>query len=290
MEHIRQDVCLADSTNLAGLSLECDIGEQKCKSDGPYLLPQLRQAASIDRMATSFYLGPDDADVPNAQMILGGAYDKAKIDGELFTVHTVDPFDAKLGLGQTKNANATALEVVVGGNSTSQSYGEPGFGSPVLLDTGIATWYLPDAIFKPAFHALGGTGDGTLSQPWQPVDCKYRDPANVQGHISVEFGTGGKIEIPLHTLVTKFADGTCGAFILGRGSELSAFGDPFLRGVYIIRPGEDDDIHGSGQAHRRRGGSRIPGGWLQGERLDLAPKYFSVALSLKDFTTRVRRH
>lgn len=165
-------------------------------------------------------------------MILGGAYDKAKIDGELFTVDMVEPFSQ----GQTNNVNVTALDVVVDGNNstTSETYGEPGVGSPVLLDTGIASWYLTDTTVKAAFHALGGEGDGTLIQPWQPVDCRYRDPANVQGHILVEYGAAGKIEIPLHTLVTQFADGACGVFVSGRGDELSAFGDPFLRGVYII--------------------------------------------------------
>lgn len=226
-------MCPADLTIFAGLSLSCDSGSE-CSTDGPYLLPQLKKAGSIDRMATSYYLGPDDANVTNAQMILGGAYDKAKTDGELFTVDMVDPFNVELTSGQTNNANVTAIEVVVNGStSTSESYGEPGVGYPVLLDTGIATWYVTDKIFQAVFHALGGVGQGILAQS-QPVDCKYRDPANVKGYVSVEFGAAGKIEIPLHTLVTKFVDGSCGAFILGRGDQLSAFGDPFMRGVYSI--------------------------------------------------------
>jgi hypothetical protein len=215
---------------LAGLSLECDRNASECNSKGPYLLPQLKKASSINRMATSFYLGPDDANVTNAQLILGAAYDKAKVGGDMFTVNMVDPFH----LGQTNSANVTALEVVVDGESTSQTYGEPGFGVPVLLDTGVASWYLPQSMFEVVFKALGGTGKGSSSQPYQVVDCKYRDPENVKGYVSVEFGSAGKIQIPLHTLVSRAADGTCQAFIFGRGEELTAFGDPFLRGVYII--------------------------------------------------------
>ena len=200
-------------------------------------------------MATSIYLGPDDFNVTNAQMILGAAYDKAKVDGDIFTVEMVDPYSLDLTSGQTNNANVTALEVVVDGESMSETYGEPGYGSPVLLDTGIASWYLPQSIFDIVFKALGGTGEGNMSQPYQVVDCRYRNPENVKGHVSVEFGSAGKIQIPLHSLVTQAADGTCQAYIYGRGDTLSAFGDPFLRGVYIIFDQENFTISMSQVKH-----------------------------------------
>ena len=93
----------------AGLSLECDRDATKCESQGPYLLPQLKKAASINHMATSIYLGPDDANVTNAQMILGAAYDKAKVEGDIFTVEMVDPYSLDLTSGQTNKANVTSL-------------------------------------------------------------------------------------------------------------------------------------------------------------------------------------
>ena len=64
-------------------------------------------AAAVGGMAVPallfvlFNLGRDDGDVKNAQMLIGGAYDKAKVDGELFTVEMVDPHDLQLANGQT---------------------------------------------------------------------------------------------------------------------------------------------------------------------------------------------
>jgi hypothetical protein len=195
----------------------------------------MKNASIINVMATSFYLGPDEANVTNAQMLIGGAYDKAKINGELFTLEMVDPFSVELSNGQTNNVNVTAIEVVLnGGNRTSETYGETGVGVPVLLDTGIASWYMTETIFKAVYGALGGTTQPDTSKRVQPIDCLYRDPANSKGYISVEFGTAGKIDVPLYSLVSKFADGTCGVFMTPRGDTISTLGDPFLRGVYTI--------------------------------------------------------
>jgi hypothetical protein len=186
-------------------------------------------------MTTSIYLGPDDADGTNALMLLGGAYDKAKIDGELFTVGMVDPHDLYLANGQTNVVNVTAVEVVLdGGNRTAETYGEKDIGVPVLLDTGVARWYLSDTTANAVFHGLGGSGAMQPGSNFQVVDCIYRDPAQSSSYVSVEFGVAGSVKIALHSLVTKFVDGTCGSFIAGRGPSLSVFGDPFLRGVYTI--------------------------------------------------------
>jgi hypothetical protein len=225
----------APVATILGLSLDCSIAGPDCTWKGPYLLPQMKNASIINTMATSIYLGPDEVNVTNAKMLIGGAYDEAKVDGELFTVDMVDPHDVNLSGSQTNNVNVTAMEVVLdGGNRTHETYGEENIGVPVLIDTGIASWYLTDKIFPAVYHGLGGRGEPDTSKRIQPIDCLYRDPQHAKGHISVEFGTAGKVEIPLYSLVSKFADGTCGAFIQPRGDVVSTIGDPFLRGVYTI--------------------------------------------------------
>jgi hypothetical protein len=199
------------------------------------LLPQLKNASIIDAMSTSFYLGRDIGDVKNAQMLIGGAYDKAKVDGELFTVDMVNPHDLQLANGQTNSVNVTAIEVVLDiGNRTAESYGEKNVGSPVLLDTGIAAWYMTNTIFAAVYHGLGGRGDVPAGTRYVPVDCVYRDPNHTKSYVSVEFGTAGTIKVPLHALVSQFDDETCGSFIMARGDTLSTMGDPFLRGVYSV--------------------------------------------------------
>jgi hypothetical protein len=191
-------------------------------------------------MSTSIYLGRDDGDVKDAQMLIGGAYDKAKVDGELFTMEMVNPHDLQLANGQTNSVNVTAIEVVLdGGNRTAQTYGEKNVGVPVLLDTGIAAWYMTNTIFAAVYHGLGGLGDVPVGTRYVPVDCIYRDPSHTKSYISVEFGTAGTIKIPLHALVSQFDDGTCGSFIMARGDIVSTMGDPFLRGVYSIFDQED---------------------------------------------------
>jgi hypothetical protein len=186
-------------------------------------------------MSTSIYLGRDDGDVKNAQMLIGGAYDKAKVDGELFTVEMVNPHDLQLANGQTNSVNVTTTEVVLdGGNRTAETYGEKNVGVPVLLDTGIAAWYMTDTIFAAVYHGLGGRGDVPAGTRYVPVDCIYRDPNHTKSYVSVGFGTAGTIKIPLHALVSQFDDGTCGSFIMARGDSVSTMGDPFLRGVYSI--------------------------------------------------------
>lgn len=199
------------------------------------LLPQLKNASTIDRMSTSIYLGRDDGDVKNAQILIGGAYDKAKVDGELITIEMVNPHDLRLANGQTNSVNVTAIKVVLdGGNHTAETYGEKNVGSPVLLDTGTAAWYMTDTIFAAVYHGLGGQGDVPGGTRYVPIDCVYRDPDHTKSYVSVEFGKAGTVKIPLSSLVSKFDDGTCGSFIQARGDVLSIMGDPFLRGVYSI--------------------------------------------------------
>jgi hypothetical protein len=199
------------------------------------LLPQLKNASIIDVMSTSIYLGRDDGKVKNAQMLIGGAYDKAKVEGELFTIEMVNPHDLQLANGQTNSVNVTAIEVVLdGGNGTAETYGEKDVGVPVLLDTGIAAWYMTNKIFAAVYHGLGGQGDVPAGTRYVPVNCIYRDPNHTKSYISVEFGTAGMIKVPLSALVSQFDDGTCGSFIMARGDSVSTMGDPFLRGVYSI--------------------------------------------------------
>ncbi|KAF3034134.1 hypothetical protein E8E12_001874 [Didymella heteroderae] len=245
-----------DVSTILGLSLNCQIGGPACTDKGPVLLPQLKNASIIDTMSTSIYLGRDDGDVKNAQMLIGGAYDKAKVDGELFTVEMVNPHDLQNANGQTNSVNVTAIEVVLdGGNRTAETYGEKNVGSPVLLDTGIAAWYMTDTIFAAVYHGLGGQGDVPAGTRYVPVDCIYRDPKHTNGYVSVEFGTAGTIKVPISGLVSQFSDGTCGSFIMARGNTVSTMGDPFLRGVYSIfdqenwtitmgqvKHGEEEDI------------------------------------------------
>jgi hypothetical protein len=203
-----------------GLSLDCQFGGPECSGQGAYFLPELKNASVIDVMSASIYLGPDDQNVTNAQMLIDGSYDKAKVDGELFTVTMVDPHDLVLSNSQTNIVNVTAMEFVVdSSNKTRKTYGEADVGTPVLLDPGIASFYMTEAILNQAYYALGGSGATVPGSQYKPVDCVYRDPNHSQSYISVEFGSAGNIKVPLHALVTKLADGTCGAPIDARGDK-----------------------------------------------------------------------
>jgi hypothetical protein len=93
---------------------------------------------------------------------------------------------------------------------------------------------MTDVIFNKVWWALGGVGDYVLGARYQVVHCKYREARNAKGHFSVVFGKAGRIDVPLHTLVSLFADGTCGTFIYPRGDVLTTLGDVFLRGAYTI--------------------------------------------------------
>lgn len=191
-------------------------------------------------MATSIYLGPNDQNVTNAQMLMGGYYDKAKVDGEMFTVNMVDPHDLLLSNAQTNVVNVTAMEFVVDStNKTRETYGPKNVGTPVLLDTGVASFYMTQTIFDQAYYALGGRGAVTPGNQYKTVDCAYRDPKSSQSYISVEFGSAGSIKVPLYALVTKLADGTCGAPMEARGDTATTLGDGFLRSAYIIYNQED---------------------------------------------------
>jgi hypothetical protein len=102
------------------------------------LLPQLKNALIIKTMLTSIYLRPNKSDIKNAQLLIGEAYDNAKVDSELFTVKIVNPYNLKLANTQTNSINVTAIKVVLnGGNRTAKTYKEKNISTPVLLDTGI---------------------------------------------------------------------------------------------------------------------------------------------------------
>ncbi|KAI1023719.1 hypothetical protein LB504_005067 [Fusarium proliferatum] len=219
-----------------GLSLECGYAGPKCTDRfSSYMLPELKNASKINYLASSIYLGPDDKKAANARMLLGGAYDKAKIDGDLITVPMVDPFSNELTGGQTNSVNVTSVEVFLtkGNNRTKETYGKKNVGLPVLLDTGVASWYLTDKTMPPILRAFGAK-EQPFGQQYFVVDCKYADSKRNDGYIAVEFGVHGTIKIPLHGVVSKFPDGTCGVFAASRGYPVSIFGDPFLRNVYSI--------------------------------------------------------
>lgn len=169
-------------------------------------------------------------------MLLGGAYDKAKIEGDVITVPMVDPFNVELSGGQTNSVNVTSVEVFLsnGNNHTTETYGDKGVGVPVLLDTGVANWYLTDKTMAPIYRAFDINDAPPPGQRYFVVDCKYADLQRSDGYVSVEFGVNGKIKVPFHGLVSKFPDGTCGVFASSRGDTVSIFGDPFLRNVYSI--------------------------------------------------------
>jgi candidapepsin len=120
------------------MGLTCLGTGPHCLGEGPYLLPQLKNASSINRVAVSVFLGPNQANDTHSEIILGAAYDKAKIGGELFTVKMVDPFSASLANSDTNSVNVTSISVCLNGKEAKQTYG-PGpstEGTPYLLDTG----------------------------------------------------------------------------------------------------------------------------------------------------------
>jgi hypothetical protein len=238
--YVRPDRVTGNVATILGLSLDCQGGGPECTGKGPVLLPQLKNASIIDSMSTSIYLGRDDWDVKNARILIGGAYDKAKVDGDMFTIDMVNPHDLQLANGQTNSVNVTSTEVVIDNgngtaiNRTAETYGNKDVGVPVLLDTGIAAWYMTETIFAAVYHGLGGRGDVPAGTRYVPVDCIYRDPSYTKSYVSVGFGTAGTVKVPLHALVSQYEDGSCGSFIMARGDTVSTMGDPFLRGVYSI--------------------------------------------------------
>ncbi|KAF4335900.1 aspartic ase yapsin-6 [Fusarium beomiforme] len=239
------DKLTGDVNTILGLSLECQFAGPKCTDKvSAYAMPELKNASKINYLASSIYLGPDDKKAANAKMLLGGAYDKAKIDGDLITVPMVDPFNLELSGGQTNSVNVTSVEVFLtkGNNRTKETYGKKNVGVPVLLDTGVANWYLTDKTMAPVYRAFGVTTEPPSGQRYFVVDCKYADPKRNDGYISVEFGTHGKVKVPLNGLVSKFPDGTCGVFVSSRGYPVATFGDPFLRNVYSIFDQENFSI------------------------------------------------
>ncbi|RKK11750.1 hypothetical protein BFJ68_g10161 [Fusarium oxysporum] len=246
------DKVTGDIYTILGLSLECEYAGPKCTDRfSSYFLPELKNASKINYLASGLYLGPDDKKAANARMLIGGAYDKANIDGNLITVPMVDPFNADLSGGQTNSVNVTSLEVVLtkGNKRTKETYGKRGVGLPVLLDTGVANWYVTDKTIGPISRAFGLAKEPDFGQRYFVVDCKYADSKRNDGYIAVEFRAHGTIKVPFHGLVTKFPDGTCGVFLASRGYPVSIFGDPFLRNVYSIFDQEKFSISMSNVKH-----------------------------------------
>ena len=182
------------------------------------------------------YLGHDKPDQVNAEMILGVAYDRAKVHGKQFTVDMVDPFNYELTNNQANLVNVTAIEVVVDGKKTTKSFVKKRRpeGLPTVLDTGNAYWFIPSPIFDIVFAQLGSPSQKSANQEYYLIDCKYRKREHAKGHVSVEFGTAGNINVPIHSLVTDFGNGQCGSYIGNGTDDGSNLGCPFLRSAYII--------------------------------------------------------
>jgi candidapepsin len=201
-------------------------------------LAQLKNASSINRRSVSVYLGNHTASKGSSQLILGGFYDKAKMASKPFTLEMVDPYSQTLANGETNSVNVTEIQVMANGNTTTFNPGpSPDIGQPTLLDTGNPEWILPTPIFAAVVAGLGNPTERnyTGARPLI-VDCKYQSAKYADGHITTTFGDAGKIQIPLHSLVDKFADGTCGTHLyeVDVGNGTSSFGAPWLRSVYAI--------------------------------------------------------
>jgi hypothetical protein len=54
-------------------------------------------------MSTSIYLRPNKSNIKNAQLLIREAYNNAKVDGELFTIKIVNPYNLKLTNAQTNS-------------------------------------------------------------------------------------------------------------------------------------------------------------------------------------------
>ncbi|KAF2206908.1 hypothetical protein CERZMDRAFT_52295 [Cercospora zeae-maydis SCOH1-5] len=221
--------------NVVGFSLDCQFGGPSCIGQGGYFLPQLRNASVINHIASSWYLSTDDLEKENPYVILGGFYDQSKVSGTQFTLQMVDPFNAALTGSQTNSVNVTGMKVVSDSNTTSGTYGNPGEGVPVLLDNGVASFYMPQNIFDAFYAGVGGDPSKVQLGDQHPVvDCSYRDASTSSGYVEVEFSATGSIQVPFHAMVSQLADGTCATFAGGRGPYPSIFGDTFLRSVYLI--------------------------------------------------------
>jgi candidapepsin len=210
---------------------------------GPYLLAQLKTASSINRRSVSVYLGDVASSKGSSQIILGGFYDKAKIASKPFTVEMVDPNSQALALGETNSVNVTRIEVVADGNITTFVPGpSPDVGQPTLLDTGNPSWILPTPVFAAVVAGIGNPTERnyTGARPLI-VDCKYRSAKFAKGHVTTTFGNAGEIQVPLHSLVNKLSDGSCGTHLyeVGVSNGTSSFGAPWLRSVYAIFDQED---------------------------------------------------
>jgi hypothetical protein len=121
-----------------GFSLDCQDANPSCTDKGAVLLPQLKNALIIKTMSTSIYLRPNKSNIKNAQLLIREAYNNAKVDGELFTIKIVNPYNLKLTNAQTNSINVTAIKVVLNsGNRTAEIYREKDISTPVLLNTGI---------------------------------------------------------------------------------------------------------------------------------------------------------
>jgi hypothetical protein len=221
---------------LLGFSTDCYGLGPECNSEGAYLMQELKNKSVIDRQSVSMYLGPDMWNTTAAQMILGGYYDASKFAGHRVTVPMSDPFNQTTSNGQTNSVNVTKLTVTSSryNNKTSNSYGK--VGTPVLLDSGAPTIFLPNSLAVPALNALGNDATTTNggAVPAYVVDCKYQTENS--GNFTVEFAGGATVTVPLSAFVTKFEDGTCATYIfpVGDGPTLRSFGDPWLRSVYTV--------------------------------------------------------
>lgn len=93
---------------------------------------------------------------------------------------------------------------------------------------------MTDIIFAAAYHGLGGKGEVPRGIRHVPVDFVYRDPNHTKSYVPVQLCTAGKVKVPLSSLVSNFADGVWGSFIMSCGNSFKTIGDSFLRSVYTV--------------------------------------------------------
>jgi hypothetical protein len=199
-------------------------------------MQELKNKSVINRQSVSLYLGPDVWNTTAAQMILGGYYDASKFAGPRVTVPMSDPFNVSTSNGQTNSVNVTKLTVTSRDNTKiSRSFGNGEVGTPVLLDSGAPTIFLPEPLTNAILKAFGNASQWNGgSVPAYIVDCKYQTENS--GHFTAHFDNGATVTVPLSDFVTKFADGSCATYVfpIGDGPTLRSFGDPWLRAVYTV--------------------------------------------------------
>lgn len=196
----------------------------------PNLPQRLKDDGLIKKNLYSLYLNNINADLG---LVLFGAIDTAKIDGELTTVPLVNIYSQlsdkpiEVSLEFTKLTFKGDLEAEV---ITDNKY-------VAMLDSGSTNTYLPKPLFQRALLIVGGwTQPNGLSY----IECPKDDL------LTFTFGfNGANIEVPLEELVIPSLDieGKCiFTGILPSLNDLAIVGDSVLRHAYLVYDLEDYQI------------------------------------------------